>query len=319
MFLANSTLSLYNRELNKIRLFCAEYNVGFPPSDDVFAKYLLQLVSHSSRPESILKSTMAAIGHVCEALGVTSPVNDQIRRLVRALIKSSTSRPLSRTKIMPIAPFYDLFMSWLVNEKLTIQKLRQKAITLLALAVMARPSDLAPLGRIFDPDASTCSRIMLTTDQLTFNPDGSLTMVFFGIKNDSHRTGFEIRIPAATNALVDPVRCLKCYIQRTDTSREHCGPVFISLNHPFSALTNTSISRILSLSITDAGLEGQGYSPRCFRPTAATVAVRSGCDPGLVRQIGRWKTESVFYERYVYPVAPSDFTNRVISSTDTSI
>ena len=47
---------------------------------------------------------------------------------------------------MPRDPFLMLFSSCPENEKLLLKQLRLKAVTLLALVFMARPSDSAPRG-----------------------------------------------------------------------------------------------------------------------------------------------------------------------------
>ena len=84
----------------------------------------------------------------------------------------------------------------------TAVRLRQKAVTLLTLTAMCRPSDLAP-------------RVGFMRDQIHFNDDGSMTVLFYGIKNDTDRHGFEVRIGRSECALTDPVLCLKDYIRCT--------------------------------------------------------------------------------------------------------
>ena len=98
---------------------------------------------------------------------------------------------------------------------------------------MATPSDLAPLGKIFDPTSNEAEPVVLRANQVQFNVDGSLTITFFGIKNDAHRTGFEIRIPEADNAKVDPVKTLKDYMDRTADIR---GPKWSGV-HRFEKAT----------------------------------------------------------------------------------
>ena len=166
---------------------------------------------------------------------------------------------------------------------------------------MTRPSDLAP-------------QIGSNRDQVQFNDDGSATITFFGIKNDSNRQGSEARVEPADRYEVDPVNCLKIYIART----AHCittapGPVFLSLNRPYKAINFGSVAQILRDSIADAGLS-QSFTARCFRPSAATDTIVSGCDPQTTRQIGRWKTEAVFYERYVYPISQHNTAQTILSS-----
>ncbi|KAH3789161.1 hypothetical protein DPMN_167333 [Dreissena polymorpha] len=54
---------------------------------------------------------------------------------------------------------------------------------------------------------------------------------------------------------------------RTRTHKPTSGPVFISLREPFSPLRASAIAKVLEDGIKLAGLEGQGYSAKSFRPT----------------------------------------------------
>ena len=67
----------------------------------------------------------------------------------------------------------------------------------------------------------------------------------------------------------------------------------------------------MSESISLVGLGDQGFTPKCFRPTAANAAIKMGCDPETAMHIGRWKTKEVFYDHYVHPMAPSNYTSGV--------
>ena len=99
---------------------------------------------------------------------------------------------------MPSSAFEILFSTWPDNRELTLNKVRQKTVTLFALVCMARPSDLAPLAQTFMPETGKTIPVSFSTDQLVFNKDGSLTMTFFCIKNDTSRMGFEFRVPIAS-------------------------------------------------------------------------------------------------------------------------
>lgn len=232
-----------------------------------------------------------------------------IKNLATALVKSSTTKPATRTPIMPLVAFDELFRSWEDNNGVSLKDLRLKAITLLAIAFMTRPSDLAPRGQYFDPSSNSCVAFTFSRDQLMFHEDGSLTVTFFGIKNDSSRTGFEVRIPKSSSSRNDVVDTLKTYLNRTKDQTTEKGPVFISLNKPYKGITATTVSKVLSESISLAGLSDKGFTPKCFRPSAANAAIKSGCDAETAMHVGRWKTKDVFYDHYVHAMAPSQFTS----------
>lgn len=262
--------------------------------------YLVSKAKFSDRPESLLRTICAALKHFFLAKFNQDIIDSEILRLIQGLIRSETVRPRERTKVMPIEPFIRLFTQWNDNHLLPIANLRQKAITLLALTALCRPSDIAP-------------QTIFRRSQITQNPDSSLTLRFFGIKNDRQRQGFEFRLHRADNKKVDPVECLLTYLEKTSRFTTNEGPVFITLKHPFRQVDSSTVSRILNESIKQAGLPSH-FTAKCFRPTGATTAMYSGADAREVRQLGRWKSEDVFYQHYVYPTSKSNITSSVLSS-----
>jgi hypothetical protein len=234
-----------------------------------------------------------------------------VGRLVQALTKSGTIMTMQKSQVMPIKNFCDLFYSWPRNELLDIKRLRLKAITLLALVGMLRPSDIAPKTVIFDPETMSTSNVVLSTDDVSFHEDGSLTLTLHGIKNDTTRSGFEIDIPGHSDPVVDPVQTLRIYIERTDRFR-HNGDLFIQLQEPYKAISAATVSKVLDESIKLAGLPANQYSAKSFRPTGATTAIEEGYDANKVMKVGRWKTQSVFYDHYVHNKTPNSFTDSII-------
>ena len=87
-----------------------------------------------------------------------------------------------------------MFQSWLGNFLLTIDKLRLKCITLLALTTMMRPLDAAPMSVVWDSDTQDYKAMLLSTKNVAFHDDGSITMIFQGIKNGYDRQGFEVNL-----------------------------------------------------------------------------------------------------------------------------
>ena len=162
------------------------------------ALYLVKKAQSSERPESLLRTISAALKQFFLAKFGHDPMDSEILCLIQGLIRSNTTRPRERTKIMPVESFVSLFSKWNDNHILSIACLRQKAITLLALTALCRPSDIAP-------------QAIFRRSQIIQNSDSSLTLRFFGIKNDRKREGFEVCLHKADNKKVDPVECLLIY------------------------------------------------------------------------------------------------------------
>ena len=312
---AESTLKLYNRLVNKLVNYTTLNHIQFPLTMNdsaMCAEFLCQLSDQSDRPASLLKSTLAALSCFYDSRDLENPFKDKIiQQLVSALVKSGSRVPSKRTPVMPLNHFLELFRTWPENEKLSIAELRLKAITLFTIVLMARPSDLAPKGIHFDSVNCTSSMVEFTTDQLVFNTDGSMTVNVFAVKNDTDRSGFEVCIPAGSDYKTDPVATIKCYIDRTAGVRPCNYPVFLSLKAPFQVIKPETVARELQRAIDLTPLKGKGFTPKSFRPSSATAAVQSGISPETAMQIGRWKTQEVFFNHYVYPRAPAAYTDMV--------
>ena len=313
--LADSTVTLYNRQARKLQTYCESSGAEFPPQDiSLIADFLCNIARTSDRPKSILTSTTAALTCLYNAMDIHNPIHSSdISKLITALIKSQTLAPRIKTAVMPVVAFSNLFANWKDNEHLAIKDLRLKAITLMALAFMLRPSDIAPRAVHMQDDVVT--RLTFSQRHVIFHDDGGFSVSFHGIKNDYHRDGFTVRLPPGSDPMLDPATTLKVYMSRTSLQRlaSTDGGVFLTLKKPFHALASSSIGEVLCEAIKLAGLANQGYSAKSFRPTAATHAVATGCDSNIARQVGRWKSHSVFEEHYVHTMVPDNFIDKLVN------
>ncbi len=154
---------------------------------------------------------------------------------------------------------------------------------------------------------------LFTTDNISFQPSGEATIIFHGIENDTARTGFQVTLQLAQ----EPINLILF---------EHFGitltglvinqqpqenPVFLAFTPPYGSITAKTVANVMNEAVDAVGLSGQGFSAKSFRPTGATLAVESGCDPEIAMQIGRWKTKSVFYEHYVHSKPPVTFSDNI--------
>ena len=95
-------------------------------------------------------------------------------------------------------------------------------------------------------------------------------------------------------------------MDRTKGARHQAhGAIFLTLARPYKALQVSTVGKILNGMIHTVGLDGYGYSAKCFRPTRATRAL--GYDPDKVRHLDCWKTSSVFLEHYVHDKIGGDY------------
>ncbi len=126
-----------------------------------------------------------------------------------------------------------------------------------------------------------------------------------------------MNVPPASHSNLDPVTVLKSYIERTASHRPvGRKPLFRSLRKQKShyvALTSSGIRSVLQEAIVLAGLQDCGYSLKSFRVTGATTGVLAGQDPNILRNMGCWKSCSVFEEHYVHTIPPLEFTDKLLT------
>ncbi|XP_072050326.1 uncharacterized protein [Amphiura filiformis] len=312
--LAPSTLRTYNASILKFQSFCVEQKVEFPTViTSVVADFLCSLADSSASPRAQLKTAQAALGHVYKAVGVQNPLDlGCIQLLITALVKSSTQKPMAKSLVMPVKPFTALFCDWPENKHLCVKRLRLKTITLMALTLMLRPSDIAPKSVQFNENTCETSRWLFSTENITFT-ENAAKIKFHGVKNDTSRTGFEVLLQPVPDVKLNPVRALKDYIEVTQSVRPKDNPVFLSLSQPYGPITAATVAGILNEAIQLAGLGNKGFSAKSFRPTGATVAIETGCDPEITMRQGRWKTRSVFFDHYVHSQPPQSMSCDILN------
>ena len=311
--LATSTRRAYDTALLRYAIFSSENNLNYPPRRTCdLAEYICHLAEISSRPQSTVNTFLSALKQMFRASGLPDiSENYAIKRLVTAVTKSQTEKPMKKSSVLPVNTITDVFRAWGCNDNLSIRLLRVKTISLLAIALMLRPSDVAPNATFFENEFAGEKRIVFSTDMLNFHDNG-VEVTLFGIKNDLDRKGFVVFLPCHSDVAVDPVTTLKDYLKRTAHLRRDKA-VFISLKAPYGPLSASAVAKDLQDCIVLCGLKGRGFTAKSFRPTGATVAIEKGAEPKMVQSIGRWKSTEVFYNHYVHCKTSNDFTDKVLS------
>lgn len=172
---------------------------------------------------------------------------------------------------------------------------------------MTHPSYLAPRGVTFDADDHHIKHLTFSLDQVVLNGDECVSINFFGIKNDTDRSGFEITVSGTNDPGSYPVGAVKACIEATAMNRELCSDNLCLLH------CESHSKSILSEAIELAGLGDKGFTPRSFRPTGATAssAIAANTKPEIAMLIGRWITDRVFREIYVYRLVHDSYTRDI--------
>ena len=114
-----------------------------------------------------------------------------------------------------------------------------------------------------------------------------------------------IKIKEFKKKTLDPVCCLKEYIERTKKIRSS-NQLFIIINKPHSAASKETIARRLSQVIAHSGQHGTGGS---VRSAVTSKAVRGNVSEQSILQAGEWSRYSTF-QRFYNKIEP-DFAETV--------
>lgn len=250
--------------------------------------FLTQLFLQGKAYSTIASARTAIV----QALNLSRDLaNDgRLRRFLRGV---RTSRPP--------APRYDGFWDPSIllhyiavnlgdNTVLSLDDLRSKAITLMAMAILGRASDLQ----------------RLLASSIAFDPDGGMSI---RILNPKELSGGGISAPLMlpqlpdADAAVCPVRTLRAYMWRTRKDRERLGgdPVFLYLPSPRRAvrpLGAQAIAKCILIMLSRAGIDTRKYKAHSVRGAAASSALDAGVDIATVLLLGRWADVGNFQRFY---------------------
>ena len=133
---------------------------------------------------------------------------------------------MTRSKVKPVEDFHELFTTWPENETLSVKEVQVKVITLLALTLMLRPSDIAPNDVIFYDSSGLTLREMCTLKTLVFEQN-HMKVTFLVSRMTLQRKGFEVILPKSNVVKIYPVQTLHDDIERTGTQRSNWPCIYL--------------------------------------------------------------------------------------------
>jgi integrase len=295
--LTAGTLNGYNGMLQRFQNFCSKHGyVYFPATSATIAHFFRVISQNTQRPGTVLLTASAAIGAMYRGSTHSNPAqSDLLTLLKQAIVATGTKRPRKSTPVFPIEKLMAYLITLGGNDDMTIDNVRAKAICLLALVGLYRPSDLE----------------VLRMEHLQFT-DAGVNVANFGGKTDKSRDGIPTTITRASDPRLCPVLALRAYLNRTTATRASIPdqPVFVYLDRKKpGALGNQRIAKILGNALKEAGIDDT--TAKSFRKTGASKLINAGVHSDMVMKLGRWKSPDVFYKHYV-DWAGADLTNTLL-------
>ena len=204
-----------------------------------------------------------------------------------------------------------MFETWPDSDQLSMEKLRLKCITLMALCLMLRTSHLALWAICIR--SGEVRNLQLIADKISFQEHGTAEIYLHGIKNDYNHDSFGVYLMPCSILKLCPVQTLKEYMRRNEQVNPSFNlPVFTPLNYPFSRLTAGAIASVLNKAIELMGLADLGYSAKSYHPTGATVAVQGKLNADSVHAVSCWNNRECFEEHYVHSKPDVSMTDVIL-------
>jgi hypothetical protein len=136
---------------------------------------------------------------------------------------------------------------------------------------------------------SASHRLHLSRKHVTFEPDGSVTLILPSSKTDPSHIGTTIYLARSPLSTICPVRALLMLLSRYPAHPD--APLFIRpFRQPF---TKSFFVFAMQRSLLNAGISTVGYSGHSLRKGAAVTADRNGVSRRNIQLLGRWKSDAV--------------------------
>lgn len=285
-----STNKHRRRAWNEFSTFCRTSNVNpLAATPGLVASWLAHITNSRDLKGDTAKRYF---GHVLSSLRIAGsdieqhPDAKRLRLVVQG-ITQKPSRSLPEDDDVHWATS-SLTAHWATRPTalLELPELRSKALCLLMIAGIARPSDLA--------------RLDLTTLRTT--PKGGISLRVWRAKNSGEKFSDPMVLPRLqqSQAEVCPTRTLRAYIEATARVRparapDTFHPVFLSQTSPYDALSPERISVEIKKILRQLGIPVGTYS---VRRKTTTEALEKGFSIQTVAKAGRWRSLDVLQNHY---------------------
>lgn len=197
---------------------------------------------------------------------------------------------------------FNFLKSWTPNEKLSLEKITKKLITILALytAQRAQTLSLIKLKNIFKYENEIIIKIpdrIKTTAKNKFQP--CLNIPFMPEHEE-----------------LCPAKILNCYLNITKNLRpKNDDKLFLTFKKPYHAASTQTISRWIKQTIGEAGVDTNIFSAHSTRHAATSKAIKNGIDLETIFRTACWsKNSKVFEKFYNLPTEKESFVSGVIQN-----
>lgn len=247
-------------------------------------KYLYHLRVQGESPRS-LRRQVAAISFLSQITGSKDPCGDPlIRRALRGWERRAPALPDRRQPIT-----MDILRT--ILSKLDCICWSAYEVKLFRLAFTFAFFGAFRIGELVVGSATEVTGRALRREDVALN-GLTLFITLRSSKTNQNGKAEQIRLYAQREGCPCPVQA---WLSFSKCSKAQPGPLLVHADG--QPLSRFQFTGVLRKALSQARLPSHQFASHSFRIGAATEAATSGLPPGVIKRIGRWRSEA--YKRYI--------------------
>jgi integrase len=256
----------------------------FNPHEFQVVNYLAHLLEQGLASGSVQVHKSAILTNL-SFLNAKFQVLRESELIKRVLKGGFNERPTCpRVVVWDVKDVLSLIRSWGRNHDLSLTRLFQKTLTLLALSSACRVSELAALSR----------HIVVRPREWVFS------LVKLKKNSSQKRASLQVEISMFEDQLLCPIESLKLYLERTHLLWPAASTIFITLTKPFRQSRPNTLAGHLKRVLQMAGIDCTAHS---FRAASTSKALARGVSIEEILGRATWANASTFAKFYCRPIA----------------
>ena len=280
--MAPNTRKQYEGHLQKLKAFCITINhTDYLHITVNIGLTFLRTLMEQGKSYSTINSARSALSqfvNCCDCGSTPFGENIMVRRFMKGIFRTNPSKPKYQATWDVKILLDDLRK---VTNDSNLKQLSIKLVCLLALVTGQRMQTLAALDMNFMVVEELKYSFHIAEILKTTRPGSSPLTIHV----NSYREDLDIC----------PLECLKNYIKITENLRS-TTKIFVTLQKPHTAATSQTLSRWVSLGMSNAGIDKR-FSSHSTRHASTSKAAQKVSINDLLKTVG-WSNEQTFAKFY---------------------
>ena len=220
-------------------------------------------------------------------VGVDDPLGAPLfRRFRQGAVRGNTTAPREPRPIVDLRALVAALAAGSLGgndfSALPLEELRTRAMVVLQVFALARPSDVAAARR----------------ERMSSGLDGALRVRLPTSKGDRARDGSDLVVrPPSRAGLFNPVALLWQYFGKSMSVGGRSGPLFVTFGTRVAGVRAGTVAQLTKLFGLEHGMPAY-FTAACIRPSVVSRLRAGGADAAQVQRAGHWKNAATMLNFY---------------------